>query len=91
MQTLDNLLMNKQITFAQYLERLPNGIIPMKDKLLSEIANKDIDNEVMLKLLADYVEGLPPEVQMKIRQMEPEQMEQAVKEMILAQQQAPTT
>lgn len=92
MQTLDNLLMNKQISFPQYLERLPNGVIPMKDKLLSEIVNKNIDDEVMLKLLADYVEGLPPEVQEKIKQMQPEQMEQAVKQMVLqSQQQTPQT
>jgi hypothetical protein len=86
MQTLDNLLMNKQITFAQYLERLPNGIIPMKDKLLSEIANEGIDNEVMIKLLADYVEGLPKEIREQIKQMQPEQQEQTVKQMVLQRQ-----
>jgi hypothetical protein len=89
MQTLDNLRTSQNITFAQYLERLPNGIIPMKDKLLSEIANQDIDKEVMIKLLADYVEGLPPEMQMQIQQMQPEQQEQAVKEMVLQQAQQP--
>jgi len=89
MQTLDNLLMNKQITFAQYLERLPNGIIPMKDKLLEEVTSKDIDAEVMMKLLADYVEGLPPEIQAQIQQMKPEEMEQAVKEMVVQQAQQP--
>lgn len=88
MQTLDNLLMNKQINFAQYLERLPNGIIPMKDKLLSEIANDGIDNEIMIKLLADYVEGLPPEIQAQIKQMKPEEQEQAVKKMVLQRSQA---
>lgn len=94
MQTLDNLLMNQHVTFAQYLERLPNGVIPMKDKLLQEIASQDIDKEVMIKLLADYVEGLPPEMQMQIQQMKPEEQEQAVKEMVMQQppqpqQQAP--
>jgi hypothetical protein len=89
MQTLDNLLMNQHITFAQYLERLPNGVIPMKDKLLQEISSEDIDNEVMLKLLGDYVEGLSPEVQAQIKAMKPEEMEQAVKEMVLQQAQQP--
>lgn len=37
MQTLDNLLMNKQITLLQYLERLPNGYITEKQKLIDEI------------------------------------------------------
>jgi hypothetical protein len=86
-QTMDNLLMNKHINFAQYLERLPNGVIPMKDKLLQEIAGNDMDGQVMVKMLADYVEGLPPEMQEQIRSMPPEQMEQAVKEMILQEPQ----
>lgn len=37
MQTLDNLLMNKQITLKQYLERIPNGYIAQKQKLLDEL------------------------------------------------------
>lgn len=89
MQTLDNLLMNQHVTFPQYLERLPNGVIPMKDKLLQEVATQDIDKEVMIKLLADYVEGLPPEMQMQIKQMQPEEQEQAVKEMVMQQTQQP--
>lgn len=89
MQTLDNLLMKQHVTFAQYLERLPNGVIPMKDKLLQEIASKDIDAQVMTTLLADYVEGLPPEMQAQIQQMPPEEMEQAVKQMVVQQEQQP--
>ena len=37
MQTLDNLLMNKQITLKQYLERIPNGYISKKQELISDI------------------------------------------------------
>lgn len=37
MQTLDNLLINKQITLLQYLERLPNGYITEKQKLIDDI------------------------------------------------------
>ena len=37
MQTLDNLLMNKQITLKQYLERLPSGYIAKKQELIEEI------------------------------------------------------
>jgi len=39
--TLGKLLTDKHITFAQYLERLPSGIIPDKQKLLEEINNKE--------------------------------------------------
>ena len=34
MQTLDNLLMNKQITIDEYLERVPAGYIPKKEELI---------------------------------------------------------
>lgn len=37
MQTLDNLLMNKLITPAQYIERLPNGYITRRQELLAEL------------------------------------------------------
>lgn len=36
-QTLDNLLINKFITPIQYLERLPDGHIPMRRALISEL------------------------------------------------------
>jgi hypothetical protein len=80
---MDNLLMNKHVNFAQYLERLPSGVIPMKDKLLQEIAGNDIDGQVIVRLLADYVEGLPPEMQEQIRAMPPEDMENTVKQLVL--------
>lgn len=89
MQTLDNLLQSQHVTFAQYLERLPNGVIPMKDKLLQEIAAEDIDAEVMVKLLADYVEGLTPEQQAQIAQLPDEQKEDAVKQLALQQRPQP--
>lgn len=38
MQTMDNLLMNKLITPKQYIERLPNGYITKKQKLLDELS-----------------------------------------------------
>jgi hypothetical protein len=37
MQTIDNLLMNKQITLKQYLERIPNGYIAKKQELINDI------------------------------------------------------
>ena len=40
MQTLDNLLMNGHISLEQYLERLPNGYISNKQKLIEEIQAK---------------------------------------------------
>jgi hypothetical protein len=37
MQTLDNLLQGSKIDFIQYLERVPDGMIPKKDDLIEEI------------------------------------------------------
>lgn len=37
MQTLDNLLINHQITLEQYLERLPNGYISKKQELIRQV------------------------------------------------------
>lgn len=37
MQTLDNLLMNGHITVLQYLERIPDGYIPARRALISEL------------------------------------------------------
>jgi len=36
-QTLDNLLKGSQISFRQYLERIPDGYIPMREELLDEV------------------------------------------------------
>ena len=37
MQTLDNLLMNGHISAVQYLERVPDGYVPGRRKLISEL------------------------------------------------------
>ncbi len=39
LQTLDNLLKSGKITLKQYLERLPDGHIPLKQELLDETAD----------------------------------------------------
>lgn len=82
-QTLDNLLMNKEITFTEYLERLPNGIIPMREKLMQSRLGQDTDRQVMMKLLGDYVEGLPEEQRLQLQSMKPEELEDAVKNMVM--------
>lgn len=39
MQTLDNLLMNGHISAVQYLERVPDGYVPGRRKLIAELKN----------------------------------------------------
>ena len=43
-ETLDRLLQQEAITFKQYLERIPVGLITQKQSLLEDIKNKDIAN-----------------------------------------------
>lgn len=38
-ETLDKLLMSEKITFVQYLERIPDGYLPSKEKLIEELKN----------------------------------------------------
>jgi hypothetical protein len=45
MQTLDNLLMQNKITLRQYLERLPDGYIPMRQELITEV--KGMEQQAM--------------------------------------------
>ena len=37
LQTLDRLLMDAKIDFIQYLERIPDGVIPKKEDLINEL------------------------------------------------------
>jgi hypothetical protein len=85
LQTVDNWLANGYMSKTQALERYPNGIIPMKEKLMQEWASEETDRQVMFKLLADYAET-HPDIQAQLSQMKPEEMEQRLKEYILQDQ-----
>jgi len=83
--TLENLLGANHITFRQYLERAPEGFIPKKQELIDEIDRQDEDRQILYKLMARFVESLPPEIQLRLetlRQRNPEQYETAVKKLI---------
>jgi hypothetical protein len=82
-QTLDNLLMNGHITFVEYLERMPNGIITMKEKLMQARAGDDVQRQVLMKLQALYYESLPPESKEQLSKLKPEELEGALQQMIL--------
>lgn len=46
-RTLDNLLMNHFITPRQYLERIPDGYVPMKQELINELAKQEEEAKAM--------------------------------------------
>jgi hypothetical protein len=90
-QTLDNLLMNQHITFVEYLDRLPNGIIPMREKLMQTRTAIDEDRQLLMKLLADKMEQMPPEQRDAVMALPPEQIEAAVRQMVMQEQPAQQT
>lgn len=52
-QTLDNLLMQGKITMSQYLERMPEGYIPDKEKLLEEIKQAELQQQQLQDAMAE--------------------------------------
>lgn len=92
MQTLDNLLQNQQISFLQYLERIPNGIIPKKQELIDELQAQNQDQQFMFEQMAKFVDTLPPQIQQQLeqlRQKDPQEYENTVKQMMSQQGQMP--
>jgi hypothetical protein len=92
-QTLDNLLQQKLITFKQYLERIYNGLIPDKDGLIRELEQQELleqaqygDKQLLYELMARFVETLPPEAQDQLNEMlqnDPEQAERQIKTLLM--------
>lgn len=91
MQTLDHLLEADRITFQQYLDRLPNGIIPKSQELIEELKSQDMKQQFIWEQMARFLETLPPEVQAQLQQLQPEEMESQLMQMMMQppEQQAP--
>lgn len=85
MQTLDNLLASERIDFLDYLERMPNDIIPKKAELITELkqrmmqqeqqAAQPMNNNAQYEQMAKFMDTLPMEEQARIRSMPPQEME----------------
>lgn len=58
-QTLDNLLQGQFITFKQYLERLPQGIVPKREMLLMEIKEQEAAQQAMMQEQAQAPAEVP--------------------------------
>lgn len=91
-QTLDNMLLNAILTPIQYIERLPAGVLPNREKLIEELKAvatmpteegqptmaDESDNEVM----ADFFDSLPAEQQTALKSLPADQMEQQIIQMM---------
>ena len=101
MQTLDALLQAGHITMVQYLERIPQGIVPKKQELIDELKQQMEQQAMMAQQqqvqgeqpmnnaeptdIVALIEQLPPELQEKFMSMTPEEQELAIQE-FMAQQ-----
>lgn len=86
-QTLDNLLSSGNITFLQYLERMPDGVIPSKQKLIDNLVENERkslqeNKKGEFESMAQFMEALPEEEQLRLQQMNPAQMELTLREMM---------
>ena len=71
--TLDNLLQQERITFLQYLNSSVPGVIPNKQELLDELLEAEESQKQQQDQTTQFMATLPPEIQDKIREMEPEE------------------
>lgn len=85
-ETLDRLLQQQAISFKQYLERIPVGLIAQKQSLLEDIKGQDIKQQFIYEQMARFVEGLSPEQQQQIQQLPPDEQEKQVMQMMMQPQ-----
>lgn len=92
LQTLDNWLAGKFVSFKQYLERIRQyHVVPDVQSLIDELDQEEQqaqngEKELLYELMARFVDTLPPEQQAQIKAMkDPEQMEAIVKQLIMQQ------
>jgi len=86
-ETLDRLLQQEAITFKQYLERIPVGLITQKESLLQDIKSQDTKQQFIYEQMAKFMETLPPEQQQQIQSLPPEEQEQQIMQMMMQPQQ----
>lgn len=60
MQTLDAMLKGNYITMLQYLERIPNGVIPKKQELMEEL-RQQMEEKQMMEQQAMQQQAMPAE------------------------------
>ena len=85
-ETLDRLLQQQAISFKQYLERIPVGLIAQKQSLLEDIKGQDIKQQFIYEQMARFVESLPPEQQQKIQQLPPDEQEKQIMQIMMQPQ-----
>lgn len=92
-ETLDNLYKSGVLDVLQYLERMPDGYIPDKDKVIEDYRKKfgmeQQTKEQQYTALAELYDGLPPNEQKRLQAMGPEKMEEELLMMLQGNTQVP--
>jgi len=82
-QSLDNLLNANRITFIQYLERMPNGVIPKVQELIDEINQQNQQMEQQQQAQQQQAQQQTAQSQQMTQQTQ--QLQQAHKQLTYAQ------
>jgi hypothetical protein len=87
-QTLDNMLEKGILDAIQYLERLPEGYVPMRDELIEELRQRqemeaqEQRKKAQYEQMAQFIDSLQPEEQARLQALPPDQMEAEVLSMM---------
>lgn len=81
-QTLDNLFTAQIIDDMEYLDRMPESMIPNKSELLETRKGMTEATQDDSEALIQFFEQLPPDVQMQIDSLPPEEKAQAVRQLM---------
>lgn len=94
-QLLETLLDKDKISFLQYLERIPAGVIPKKEELIDELREQmqmqqqqmqqQIQQTGQQQEVEQFITQLPPEVQQQLADMPPEQSNAAIQQLMQVQ------
>lgn len=92
-ETLDNLYNSGVLDVLQYLERMPDGYIPDKNKVIEDYKAKfGIENktkEQQYQALAELFDSLPQNEQKRLQAMGPQKMEEQLMMMLEGNTQVP--
>jgi len=84
-RTLDNLLQQDRITFTEYLERVPDLVIPDKQGLIEDRKSQDVDKIIIDQTISQFIQTLPDEIKQQLSQLDEQTMINEVKQMMVSQ------
>jgi len=81
-QTLDNLLMNKHITFVEYLERIPRGIVPQSQELITAKKAQEAQMQQMAQMQGQMPQQGQEMPMQEMPQVEAPNQEEVIQEIL---------